>query len=36
MKRVAIKGATHVDLHEKDRYVDQVITAAIDYFNQEP
>ena len=35
-KRVVIKGATHVDLYDKDQFVDQVITAAIGYFKQEP
>ncbi len=35
-KRVVIKGATHVDLYDKDQYVDQVIAAAIDYFKKEP
>lgn len=32
-KRVAIKGATHVDLYDKDPYVDQVIDAAVNYFS---
>ncbi|MDE0697016.1 MAG: alpha/beta hydrolase [Boseongicola sp.] len=35
-KRVAIKGATHVDLYDNDQYVDQVITAAIDHFRKDP
>lgn len=31
-KRVVIKGATHVDLYDRDQYVDQVIAAAEAYF----
>ncbi|WP_375750531.1 alpha/beta hydrolase [Vibrio sp. HN007] len=31
-KRVSIKGAGHVDLYDKDQYVDQVIDATIAYF----
>lgn len=31
-KRVSIKGATHVDLYDKDQYVDRAITVATDYF----
>lgn len=31
-KRVVIKGATHVDLYDKDQYVDQAISAALNYF----
>ncbi|NOH69069.1 alpha/beta hydrolase [Vibrio rotiferianus] len=31
-KRVSIKGATHVDLYDKDQYVGQAIKAAADYF----
>ena len=31
-KRVAIKGATHVDLYDKSPYVDKAISAVSDYF----
>ena len=31
-KRVSIKGATHVDLYDKDQHVEQAINAATDYF----
>lgn len=31
-KKVAIKGATHVDLYDQDVHVDKVITASSNYF----
>ena len=32
-KRVVIRGATHVDLYDRDQYVDQAISAIVKYFD---
>lgn len=31
-KKAAIKGATHVDLYDRDGYVDQVVNHLVGYF----
>ncbi len=31
-RRVSIKGATHVDLYDRDQFVYQAVAAIVDYF----